>query len=154
MAQGLLTCKVKLEYWVAGTGSTGTWTALPNMTEIPDIGGTQESIEVTTLDNTQHTYMGGLKDVGDSLDFTFLHTPEGFATANGFGHDEMEWKVSLPDGANSDPVGGSPVYGTFVCFKGEPSVRINGAGTNAALYFTLSIKPTDDLQFNVDPHAN
>jgi hypothetical protein len=128
---GTLSKGIKLSY--KASSSSSSYTDLTNLQEIPDLGGSADSVEVTTLDDAAHMYINGLKDYGDSLDFTFLYVKAQFDTLNGLS-GENDWKVTLP-GAS-----------TGACtFKGEPSVRLNGVGVNDALTYTLSIKPTTAL---------
>ena len=108
-------------------------TELTNLMEIPDLGGETESIEITTLADAAHMYTNGLKNYGDSLDFKFLYEKEQYTTLNGL-TDSQQWKVSLPDGATCS-------------FGGECSVRLDGVGVNAALTYTLSIKPVTAMEW-------
>ena len=100
---------------------------LTNLQEIPDMGGETEAIEITTLADAAHMYVNGIKNYGDSLDFKFLYEKEQFTTLNGL-DESQSWKVELPDGATCS-------------FGGTCSVRLDGVGVNAALTYTLSIKP-------------
>lgn len=104
---------------------------LTNLQEIPDLGGETEAIEVTTLADAAHMYVNGIKNYGDSLDFKFLYEKQQFTTLNGL-KDSQEWKVELPDGATCS-------------FGGTCSVRLDGVGVNAALGYTLSIKPDSEM---------
>lgn len=60
--------KTKLSYKANGESA---FTDLVDMYEIADLGGTTESIEVTTLADDAHMYISGLISYGDSLDFKF-----------------------------------------------------------------------------------
>lgn len=106
-------------------------TVLTNLQEIPELGGTKESVEITVLADSAHKYMDGLLNYGDSLDFKFLYEKEQF-TELGALKDSQEWKVTLPDGA-------------MCTFGGSCSVRLDGVGVNAALTYTLSIKPDSEM---------
>ena len=101
---------------------------LVDLQEIPDLGGEAESVEVTTLADDAHMYINGILNYGDSLAFKFLYVKEQFATLNALEGDQ-NWKVELPDGATCT-------------FKGACSVKLDGAGVNAALTYTLSVKPS------------
>jgi hypothetical protein len=105
--------------------------ALTNLQEIPDLGGETEAIEVTTLADGAHMYTDGLKNYGDSLDFKFLYEGEQFTALNAL-TGSSEWKVELPDGA-------------ACTFSGTSSVRLDGVGVNAALTYTLSVKPNSEI---------
>ena len=105
--------------------------ALTNLTEISDLGGETESIEITTLASVAHEYTDGIKNYGDSLDFKFLYEKEQFAELNE-ATTSQTWKVELPDGATCT-------------FGGTCSVKLDGVGVNAALTYTLSIKPNSEM---------
>lgn len=134
---GFLSKGIQLSY---SSTSTGTFTALTNLQEIPDLGGTKDSIEITTLASAAHEYMNGLINYGDSLDFTFLYDPAQFATLNAL-QGVQYWKVGLPDGENG-------AIDTTCAFSGEASVKLNGVGTNQPMTYTLSIRPNSEMSFS------
>ena len=119
---------IKLSYSVEGVSST--FKALTNLQEIPELGGTAEAIEVTTLADAAHKYTDGILNYGDSLAFKFLYEKEQFVELNAI--DGAMWKVELPDG-------------TTCSFGGTCSVQLDGVGVNAALTYTLSIKPFSEM---------
>lgn len=116
---------IKLSY------GNGTFTELTNLQEIPDLGGETESIEITTLADAAHMYTDGIKNYGDALAFKFLYEGAQFATLNGL-TGEQGWKVELPDGETCT-------------FSGSCSVKLDGVGVNAALTYTLSIRPSTEM---------
>ena len=114
----------------------GEFVALTNLMEIPELGGEVEAIEITTLADAAHKYTDGLINYGDSLAFKFLYETEQFDTLIGdvVGYDAA-WQVALPDGAKC-------------AFNGKCSVKLDGAGTGAALTYTLSIKPDSTMTWS------
>ena len=104
---------------------------LTNLQEIPELGGDAEAIEITTLADAAHMYTDGIKNYGDSLAFKFLYEQEQFTTLNST-KAAAEWKVELPDGATCS-------------FSGTCSVKLDGVGVNAALTYTLAIKPNSEM---------
>ena len=106
-------------------------TELDNLQEIAELGGEVEAIEITTLADAAHMYTDGIKNYGDSLAFKFLYEKAQFATLNNV-DGSQEWKVQLPDGATCS-------------FGGTCSVKLDGVGVNAALTYTLSIKPNSEM---------
>lgn len=106
-------------------------TELTNLQEIPELGGDVEAIEITTLADAAHTYTDGIKNYGDSLAFKFLYEETQFITLNGL-KESQNWKVELPDGATCS-------------FGGTCSVKLDGVGVNAALTYTLNIKPNSEM---------
>lgn len=133
---GILTKGIKLSY-AAGTSSVTSYTDLTNLQEIPDMGGSTDSVEVTTLADSAHMYINGLKDYGDSIDFTFLYEPVQFGTLNALTGDNS-WKLSLPDGTDG-------AIDTTCTFTRECSVRLLGKTYNDAMQYALSIKPTSEM---------
>lgn len=128
---------ITLSYYL-GTG-TPTWIELTNLQEIPELGGDAEAIEITTLADAAHMYTNGILNYGDSLAFKFLYEKEQFTelqTHSKEGVGELNWQVKLPDGATC-------------VFKGVPSVKLDGVGVNAALTYTLAIKPTSAMTWPV-----
>lgn len=104
---------------------------LTNLQEIPDLGGEAEAIEITTLADAAHMYTDGLLNYGDSLAFKFLYEKAQFTELNGTTGTQT-WKVELPDAA--------------ICtFEGTCSVKLDGVGVNAALTYTLAIKPSSEM---------
>ena len=120
---------IKLSYKT--TSGEANYTPLTNLQEIPDLGGESEAVEITTLEDVAHMYTDGLLNYGDSLAFVFLYETEQFTTLTAL-EGETEWQVTLPD--------------TTTCsFSGTSSVKLDGVGTNSALTYTLSIKPSSEM---------
>lgn len=104
---------------------------LTNLQEIPELGGDTEAIEITTLADAAHMYTDGIKNYGDSLTFKFLYETAQFETLQQL-EGSSEWQVSLPDG-------------TTCSFGGSSSVKLDGVGVNAALTYTLAVKPNTEM---------
>ena len=119
---------IKLSY---KTSTEESYTELTNLQEIPELGGDAEAIEVTVLSDAAHMYTDGILNYGDSLAFTFLYEKTQFTTLQGL-TGNVNWKVELPDA-------------TACTFSGTASVKLAGVGVNAALTYTLSIKPNSAM---------
>lgn len=117
---------IKLSY-----KSGSEFVELTNLQEIPDLGGESEAIEITTLADAAHMYTDGIKNYGDSLAFKFLYEGEQFGLLNSL-TGANEWLVALPDGETC-------------AFSGTCSVKLDGVGVNAALTYTLAIKPNTEM---------
>lgn len=139
-SKGLLTKGITLGVNSTGTGST--YTVLPNLQEIPEIGGTPDTVEITTLDDSCKRYLKGLIDFG-TLDFTFLYDTDDTNSAYRLLHsletittDHPTWQLSFPDG-------------TKFQFGGDVSTKINGVGTNDAITFTASVTLNSAINITV-----
>ena len=131
MATGLLSKDIKLSYKLASA-----FVELPDLQEIPELGGDVEKVEVTTLADGARRYINGIKDYGD-LAFTFLYgngAADSFRILTGLETAGLvqDFQVELGDG-------------TTFTFKGFPHVKMGGAAVNAALTFTLNIALQSDI---------
>ena len=106
-------------------------TVLTNLQEIPELGGEAEAIEITTLADAAHMYTDGIKNYGDSLAFKFLYEKAQFTELSGL-TGSQDVVVTLPDSSTCS-------------FSGTCSVKLDGVGVNAALTYTLSIKPDSEM---------
>jgi hypothetical protein len=111
----------------------GSFIQLTNLQEIPELGGDAEAIEITTLADSAHMYTDGIKNYGDSLAFKFLYEEAQFTVLNSLAGSNS-WMVTLPDGLTCS-------------FSGTNSVKLDGVGVNAALTYTLAIKPDSEMIF-------
>ena len=134
MATGILSKGIKLGY-SATNGST--YTDIPDLQEVPNLGGSAEKVKVTTLTDSNHRYINGVKDFGD-LPFKFLYDNSG-ETSNYRILKGLEdtgavtyWQVTFPDG-------------TKFTFTGQVSTQIDSASVNAALTFTATITLNSEI---------
>ena len=113
------------------------FTLIPNLQEVPDLGGAAEKVDVTTLADANYKYINGIKDFGD-LAFKFLYDNENetsnYRILRGLEEAEemVEWEVAFPDG-------------TKFHFSGEVATEIEGAGVNSALTFNANITLNSDI---------
>lgn len=121
---------IKLSY---KTAEGSDYIDLKDLQEIPEMGGDAESIEITTMESAAHEYTEGILNYGDTLPFKFLYKTAQFATLQGLKGKTINWKVTLPDNTGFE-------------FGGKGSVKLDGAGVNAALTYTLNIKPSTEIK--------
>ena len=116
------------------SGSNTEYEILEDLMEIPELGGSADSIEITTLSDNAHKYMNGLMNYGDSLDFKFLYNSFSWSNCMACTEDDVphKFKVEIPNGITCE-------------FEGYASVKLDGVGVNAALTHTLSIKPSSEF---------
>lgn len=134
--EGYITKGMQLSY---STSSSGTFTALTDLLECPELGGDKDSIEITTLADGAHRYRDGLKNYGDAINFTFLYDPTQFSTLNGLSGN-VYWKVELPDGE-------AGALDTTCTFSGTCNVKLSSAATNDVFKYTLAIRPNSEMVF-------
>lgn len=122
---------ITLKYGMGGPDGT-----LTNLMEIPSLGGERESIEVTVLSSEGRVYTEGLYNYGDNLAFKFLYEKTQFDELNTMAAEgtAYTWIVTFADGSNCS-------------FNGACSVQLDGVGVNAALTYTLNIKPSSAMEW-------
>jgi len=80
MGIAMSTAGITLGYAVeatAGTRPTTGYTVIPDLKEIPEMNPEPETLETTTLSETEYkTYIEGLKDLGGALSFLANFTTE------------------------------------------------------------------------------
>lgn len=115
------------------------WRKLYGLSEVPDIGGDPEKIEVTNLEDSNVRYINGIEDFGD-LEFTFFYNKESSADAEGSAQVKESYSV-----LRSYQVAGKSLYyrliypdGTGHQWHGSVNVKRTGVAVNEALGFTLS----------------
>ena len=141
MALEFNTIGVKLKYAVeasAGTRPTSGYTTIPDIKSTPAIDINPNKLQVTNLVDPYHRYIDGVKDVGDSFDFT----------ANLTADLKAKWN-SCVSAANTAWASGKaawfeisiPNFDSFYC-AGKPSeLGLNEMGVDAVIESTLHIVP-------------
>lgn len=130
---GILTKGITLSYKKDGS----TYDVIANLQECPELGGTAENVEVTTLADGNKKYIKGIKDFGE-LAFKFLYDNSGaqsnYRIVRGLEEagNVVDWKVTFPDN-------------TAFAFSGEVTTAIDSAAVNAALTFTATITLNSDI---------
>ncbi len=129
---GLLTKDIKLSY-----KKESAYVEIANLQECPELGGTAEKVDVTTLADGNKKYINGIKDFGD-LSFKFLYDNSGadsnYRVVRGLEESGkvIDWKVTFPDN-------------TEFAFSGEVTTAIESASVNNALTFTANITLNSDI---------
>ena len=126
MPKEILTLYTKL-FVNRGTGDEN----LIDLLSTPDLGvGDPEKVEVTNLQDGTRRYVNGLKDVGDSLEFEFNYTTDGYAKLKEIEESKQiyTYKVVLPD---------------KLCFKFDAalSVKVTGAAVGEQVKMTINLTP-------------
>lgn len=125
---GILSKGITLAY---SATQDGAYTEIPNLQEVPDMGGPADKVDVTCLADDNYKYINGIKDFGD-LQFKFVYDNSS-ATSNyrlcrtiEESGDAVYWKMTFPDT-------------TEFTFSGEASTTINSVGVNDPLTFALNV---------------
>lgn len=128
---GLASQGTKLEYSEDGTA----WNQVGGVKTIPEMGGSPQTIDVTTLSSLRQESIEGLQQ-NQSLAFQCVYQGDNFkalAALSG-NHKQYNWKVTFPDGTTST-------------FTGSFVIKTDSYGTNAALGFTITVTVSEGPDF-------
>ena len=119
-----------------------TYEKLVDIKDFPDLGGSPEMLETTTLSDKMQTYIAGIQSL-DALEFTTNYTKTDYTAVKALDDGaEHEFAVyfggTVADDGTVTPTG---TDGKFI-FKGYLSVFVNGGGVNEVVGMTISIAPS------------
>ena len=126
-----------------GSGQSATYSKLIDIKDFPDLGGSPEMLETTTLSDGAQTYIPGIQSQ-DAMEFTANYTSSDFTTLKALEGTELElavWFGATVSAGVATPTGSD---GKFE-FKGYLTVRVNGGGVNEPVGMTISIAPTTEV---------
>ncbi len=124
-----------------GTGDV--YEKLVDIKEFPDLGGSPEMLETTTLSDNMQTYIPGIQSL-DALEFTANYTKADFTALkalDGVENDYAVWFGGTGEGSSLTPTGSD---GKFE-FKGQLSVFPVGGGVNEVVDMTITIAPSTPI---------
>lgn len=125
-------------YLMKGTGTgTLTYTKLVDIKEFPNLGGSPETLETTTLSDSARTYIDGLQDQ-EAMEFTCNYTKTDFTTLKGLEGTETNFAVWFGADSSGQPNGNNGKFS----FKAKPSVYVKGSGVNEVVDMVLTLIPT------------
>ncbi|MDR0821698.1 MAG: phage tail protein [Oscillospiraceae bacterium] len=125
-------------------GEGSTYAKLINIKDFPDLGGSPEMLETTTLSDKMQTYIPGIQSL-DALEFTANYTKEDYTTLKaleGVEHEYAVWFGGTETGGVITPTGSD---GKFE-FKGQLSAFPVGGGVNEVVDMTVTIAPSTPIE--------
>ena len=131
----------KLGYKVPG-GSGSTYTNLPGLKEVPDMGVEKERVENTELTAKNKQYEYGIGDLGE-LTYKFKYengsetSPYRVMRKYADSNTLLDFEETMEDGTKTH-------------FSGQVSVKRTGGAANAVVEFELKIAVSTDFT-TVDP---
>lgn len=122
------------------------YTKLVDIKSFPDLGGTPEMLETTTLSDPIQTFIKGIQTLDTSgLQFTCNYTKTDFTTLKALesdaSHEYAVWFGATTSGTTDTPTGSD---GKFE-FAGGLSVYPQGGGVNEVVNMLVSIAPSTKI---------
>lgn len=127
---------------------TSAWEKLIDIKDFPDLGGSPEMLETTTLSDGMQTYIPGIQNL-DALEFTANYTKEDYKKIKALEDTESEFAVWFGGTMTGNVLTPSGEHGKFE-FKGIPSVFAAGGGVNEVVDMTITIAPSTPITMGTD----
>lgn len=133
-------------YLMHKASAAADYTKLVDIKDFPDLGGTPEMLETTTLSDPMQTFIKGIQTLDSSgLQFTCNYTKADFTTLKALesdaDHNFAVWFGATTSGTTDTPSG---TDGKFE-FKGALSVYPQGGGVNEVVNMLVSIAPSTKI---------
>lgn len=120
-----------------------TWEKLIDIKDFPDLGGTPEMLETTTLSDGMQTYIPGIQSL-DALEFTANYNLQDYKKLKQMKGTEKHLAVWFGGTESGDTVTPTGTDGKFK-FKGQLSVYPVGGGVNEVVDMKISIAPSTPI---------
>lgn len=119
------------------------WEKVVDIKGFPDLGGTPEMLETTTLSDKMQTYIPGIQSL-DALEFTSNYTLEEYKKLKALEGIDNEYAVWFGGTEAGDTVTPTGSDGKFK-FNGQLSVFPVGGGVNEVVDMTITIAPSTPI---------
>lgn len=122
------------------------YSKLVDIKDFPDLGGSPEMLETTTLSDGASTYIPGIQSQ-EALEFTANYDEGDFSILKEMEDTEMDFSVwfgATVSGGVATPTGSDGKFN----FKGKLSVYVVGGGVNEVVDMKISIAPSTVITFS------
>lgn len=123
--------------------SSGVYSKLVDIKSFPDLGGSPENLETTTLTDGSRTYIPGIQEQ-ESMEFTTNYNLVDYTALKaleGTEHDLAVWFGADGSGSDVTPTGAD---GRFE-FKGRVTISVSGGGVNEVVDMTITVTPSTPI---------
>lgn len=120
-----------------------TYSKLIDIKDFPDLGGSPEMLETTTLSNRMQTFIKGIQS-NEALEFTANYTKADYETVKALADEEVDYAVWFGGTESGGTVTPDGTDGKF-SFKGMISVHVSGGGVNEVVDMVITIAPTTEI---------
>jgi hypothetical protein len=127
---------------------SSTYEKLVDIKSFPDLGGSPELLETTTLSDSMTTHLMGVQSL-DALEFECNYTKEDYTKLKALEGQTQDFAVWLGGTEASGTVTPTGSDGKFE-FKGQLSVFVNGGGVNEVVNMTVSIAASTPITLGSD----
>ena len=140
----LSTFRTYLMYKESGSSD---YSSLCHITSTPDLGGTPNMIQTTTLSDDTHTYIPGVKDLGDGLTFGANYDKTDYQKLKALENVNTKFAV-WKGGTGTSTLDAVPTGSDGKWeFEGSLTVYPTGGGVDEAFGMTIVIAPSTSITF-------
>lgn len=128
--------------------ASADYTKLIDIKTTPDLGGQPNMLETTTLSDDTQTFIPGVKQVGDGLEFSANYTKAEYAAVKaleGTQYDFAVWKGGTGNSTTTAVPDGSDGKWSFT---GQLTVVPTGGGVDEVFGMTITIAPSSAITFD------
>ena len=140
--RGISTYKSYLMY---RTTTAVSYSKVIDITSFPDLIGTPERIDITTLSDAQRVYIAGIQD-RDDMTFNANYTANNFKTVHdleGHIYEYALWFGATGDVGSETPTGSEGQFS----WTGDIRAGVTGGGVNEAVGMTVTCTPSTVVTF-------
>ena len=140
--RGISTYKTYLMY---RTTTAVSYSKVIDITSFPDLIGTPERIDITSLSDAQRVYIAGIQD-RDDMTFNANYTAENFTAVHdleGHIYEYALWFGATGDVGSEEPDGSDGVFE----WTGDIRAGVSGGGVNEAVQMTVTCTPSTVVTF-------
>ena len=127
-----------------GSGSVLTYAKVVDVKDYPDVGGSPEALDATTLSNWARVYIEGIEETQSLLSFTANYTLADFSTVKALEGSLRHWAIWFGGTRSGSTVTPSGVAGKFI-FDGYLHAHLVGKGVNEVQEMQLDIIPATEI---------
>ncbi len=124
------------------------WEKVVDIKEFPDLGGSPEMLETTTLSDRMQTYIPGIQSL-DALEFTTNYTLDDYKKLKAMEGEEKAFAVWFGGTETAGTLTPTGNDGKFQ-FNGQLSVFPVGGGVNEVVDMTITIAPSTPIVMDND----
>ena len=124
------------------------WAKLVDITSTPDLGGTPNMIETTTLSDDTQTFIPGVKQLGDGLEFSANYDVVSYTLLKSLEGSDLNYAIWKGGTGNSTTTAVPDGSDGKWSFTGQLTVFPTGGGVDEAFGMTINIAPSSAILFD------
>ena len=126
------------------------YTKLIDITSTPDLGGSPNMLETTTLSDDTQTFIPGVKQLGDGLEFTANFDKSDYKKVKALEGKQVQYAVWKGGSGNSGTTAVPDGSDGKWPFTGQLTVVPTGGGVDEVFGLTIRIAPSTPVDFEDD----